>query len=479
MRRPFPLFLLPVSCLLLSLALFSGEAFAGKSDEGDVPLIASLMNEIAVSLSTGLPRTLAVLKPAAPDCNIPPPRLEPKSLPTKGEYGIYACEMSNDPISSPPSVSPASSSKPEFRPFAKVPGLKTAQLYVDNDNIFLGLVQGGNDTGYTFGGGITYEQILGKQSQLGKEGDSVGAEVNTQVYSAPAFRDRATTRKLYDDLTTQRLGGTPMAIANGSWVNKISVQTDPGDYREQQFLNVNQLKLWKEWDRKTYFVKGAISAESRQTAGSPAGIAIQEKWHKLIHAYDWKSYSTDGTSTVVEVNQNGDGTADVSVTPGVEKFKEIEKFGKWASTLGIAAGKRVELFQGRCQLQAMVSADVVVQGGTTKGVKLDANSHIAVATDAKVSVLKNKKWNDSRLNLSAGGGVMYFPEKFDGSSESLKYRGNAEIESRFHTGTKGNALGVAIQLFTPGGAGLYQKVDDDDPVMRIAVRYLFGTAKRR
>jgi hypothetical protein len=399
-----------------------------------------------------------------------------------GELGIYSCQIESEPSG------PTEENPDDKRLFSLKPGERRIEFQNSNDNLFLGLVHSGDDLGFTFGVGLSYDQALARNSKLGKKGDLIGFELNTQLYTVKAAHDLTLYHELHKKMTRDQASfGSPAETgSNPVWYDAVEPEGGKLSKRNQQFLNATQLKAYKEWDRKTYFVKGVVGFETRKTSGKPEGVVIQDAWHRMLDIYRWNSFDPEGhESTIIRkpsdkvdpaLEAQGVRQEKIEVQIGVQPNEDLEKFGKWATSAGGAVGRRAHFFQARCQLEAMVSADLVVQG-EYRGVRLDSNSNLAVHGNAQAALLKNKKWGDSRLNLKLGSALMYFPERFDSTHKTLRFRGSGEIESLSHLGKKGDRLGVALQVYTPGGGGTFQKLDDDDPVMRIAFRYLFGSSQ--
>lgn len=518
LRRPeIPLTFKTRSVRSARTAAVASAFFAAVSAAGGENLIDDPMNRLAVSLATGLSENLENFQPESGQCapslasvnrNEPP---VPAGS-SDGEIALYSCtiEVDEDALrSSAPDAAPVASASPRvaitptpntrsnvYRPFAHVPGRKTAGMYADNDNLFFDLIRSGDDNGYTFAGGLNYEQVLGRRSMLGRRGDVVGVELSTSLYTVYRSPDHGAWNDMAKRTRDSNASGVPLELPDENgvlrpvFVKALHYDPDvPERTARQQFLNVNRLKVYKEWDRKEFFVRGALAFESRQNSGNPVAVRIQDKFHAAIDAYRWKSYSPDGkpgttqeTKVGVQELANGEkvDVVELVMTPDVAPEPTLNRFGDWAVTSGIGAGKRIDMFQGRCQLEASVSADLVLQGGKSiRKAKLDPNTRIAVESGVKASLLRNAKWNDSLVNLKASGAMMYFPVAFDETSRSWLPRGSAELEVLPHVGKRGNQLGVAFQMFSPGGQGNFQKIDDRDPVLRMAVRFLFGGKSRR
>lgn len=458
-------------------------------------LAEETLNHVAVGLSQRLSGMVENIGPQKGECKSSTTPAEPiktaeKEAANKGQIGIYSCEMEQHtlPLAESPAI-PEPSPTPGLKKrayFDAVPGRTTIDFYNTNDQMFLGLTEVafdrvyGNDLGRTFDVGFVTTHVLAEDSEIGKKGDVLGVEINTQLYTAKTKHSMKTYSAISDGVLKQQLTG--VAAEEGDhpiWYNSVGYKGSNFGL-DQQFLNVVQAKAFKDWNRDTYFVKGVVALEKRVTEGTPSGVAIQAKWHDITGSYHWNTFSDAGRPGVVKrtpgaktkpskLYPDGVDSEALTVTSDILPNDKFAKFGKWASTVSGAVGKRADFFQGRCRLEAMVSADLVAQGGGPGGLKIDENTNVMVSGIVKAGLFKNHL-----LDLQAGSSVMYFPDRTNPEVTKVAPAGAVSVQTVFPATKNGGRFAMAIQMEGNGGKGRYNELDDKNLVMRVVLSHVFA-----
>ncbi len=457
---------------------------------------------------------LSLLDPGRTCSSAHPDATEPE--PT--EVGVYTCDFEEPETSPSPGPESVATPEPSVSPvpvpttlptraelqslFGRVPGSLILGLSTGNDNYPGRLQQRGPtdlayDAGHTFDLSFSAIKVFGRDTKLGKRGDAIGFEMGTELYSHPTQVRWDTYGGMIQAQVNSRQAGIPVmmtgadGVARPVFINNVSV-ADPmkkGQFR-QQSLDRQYLDIFKEWNREKFTIVGKVEFSKHITSGKSFGNSLQNFWHRTGGAnYTYRDENGLGapatwTAQTVgrQATMKANGTpgpmmdvVDVSVGPDIPKDPAILEYGSWAGGLGGEIRRTTRMFRGTCELQASLSAHLGVQGDGSK-ISFDRNSRVQVGGDLGASLLKNKKWNDSKVSLKGGAAVIYFPRTT--SVGNFGWNANAEVQGNFHTGSSGNRIQTAIQYRVRGLAGTFQDVDDYDPIARLTVRYIFGGKRK-
>lgn len=283
-------------------------------------------------------------------------------------------------------------------------------LYQDNDNTMLVMFEYGDDLGYTNGMGATFLKQL----------DSKNPEKNKSI-----------TFDLMSELYTQEKAERPKNGKNYA-VN---------------FVDVSRLKATYAQGEKFYFLLG-VGVEDRQTKPTKNNnltpeAQVQEWWHEAFNL-DLNQYDPAGDT-------------------------DSKKFSRTSVLLNAGAGKKVNLYEGRCQLQGGANVSISTEDKTMVG----QNSFASVNGGLKSDFLKDKK-GDARFSTGMDASVVYFPvgtsdQKKFGATGRVSFAGNMKVGK-----SKKNTLQPFLTFTLPVGRQIFSPINDQDVIQRIGLRFIFG-----
>lgn len=472
-----------------------------------------ILSDAAVGLITSQAAISSGVESTASTCSTEVGSGEPR---VDEEIGVYSCSFSEAPETTP-SPSPSSSPKESITPlpgelFKSLPGSLIFDLSSGNDN-YPGHSGGGNvdekkDYGHTFDLKISGAKVLEKKGALGKKGDKIGIEVGTELYSKMPEKNYSTYYKLANARATSKNTGTPYLLKGSDGVVQpvffryITVDSPDGKY-PQQSMSRDYLKVFKEWNREKFTIIGEVTLETRDTKAKNFGSRVQNAWHSTgIADYTFVGSGLEGhpgavTTTPVKETPPEGGTStqaqpekyvtiggipvvDFNVEPDILPTEVFDSYGNWATSVGGTVQRKKQIFRGTCELVVSVGAQQGIQGGRRlkpgAKVQYDPNSKVQVGSGIQASLLKNKKWNDSRLTFDSGVALIYFPRPVSGSS--WDWNANASIKGNFHTDKQGNIIQTAIQFYGPGLGGAFRDIDDKEAIFNLSVRYILTGKKK-
>lgn len=283
-------------------------------------------------------------------------------------------------------------------------------LYQDNDNTMLVFMEYGDDLGYTNGLGASYLKQL----------DTKNPEKNKSV-----------TFDVMSELYTQEKKERPKNGKNYA-VN---------------FVDVSRFRATYAQGERFYFLLG-VGVEDRQTKPTKNGkltpeAQTQEWWHELFN---------------LDLNQ---------YDPADET--DSKRFSRTSALVNAGAGKKVSLYEGRCQLQAGAKVSVSTEDRTLVG----QNSFAAIEGSVKSEFLKDKK-GDARFTAGMDASMLYFPV---GASDLNKFgvAGRVSLAGNLKTGkSKKNILQPFLTFTLPVGRQIFSPMNDQDVIQRIGLRFIFG-----
>ncbi len=354
-----------------------------------------------------------------------------------------ACDPQNPTTPEPPKAyaylceitSPLPSPSPVKTPPHQV------SFYLDNDNLMMGLIPSGNDEGFTHRMGFAYLTQL-------KKNQSLQFDVSSEIY----------TKRAETTWDTQ----TP--ITNGSQI--IYRRSDQENQYPVNFIDVTRFKAAYSKGKSFYF-KAAIGMEIRQTqVGAdklPPAASVQNWWHHTLGIYTYEYVSADGVKT--QVDQNGNTAV---VKNGFKEDPLLKTTSKTSVLVDGAVGKKIEFFEGRCELQLETGVSI----SSEKNKMVGPNSTLSGSANVKTDLIR-KKNQSPRLTTSLGGAIFYFPSPQSSGVQKTGSYSTFTVASSHHVGKQGNTLQPFFTFWLPSGRQLFTNMNDLDMIQRIGMRFKF------
>lgn len=344
---------------------------------------------------------------------------------------------SGNKITSPPEATQSAQKQNQF------------SFYLDNDNVLLGLVPSGDDEGFTHRMGLAYLQQLPKDQSL-------QFDVMSEIYTKDA-----------KPVVSQELE----QMFNKGLINQIDRVYETGGKIPIHYVDVTRFKATYTKGDNFYF-KAALGAEIRQTKDKdgkiPPAASIQNWWHNTLGIYTYKYVPSNGEAPVTQVS--GKQAAE---QVGYEENPNLAATSKVSALAEVAAGARIQLFEGKCTLQFEAGAAISTEGKKLVG----PNSHLKAGGDLQMGFLKMKS-GQPRIQTALGGAIFYFPSPQDQSVPKLGTQTQFEIASNHRVGKRGQTLQPFFTFWLPQGRQVFHNMNDTDLIQRMGIRFNFGNSPR-